>query len=136
MMRSDIDQLMANRNLEAIFVVGGEQPNTYRKYLSNGVDIHGGMTIKKRGSPPVMITGSMEIEEAAKSGLQVITFFELGWADMIVKAEGDPAKASLVLWGHLLEKFEIPPGRIGIYGVGELNIWIERIRALTEMYPQ
>lgn len=134
-MRSDIDQLMANRSLEAIFVVGGEQPNTYRAYLSNGVDIHGGMTIKKRGSDPVMITGSMEIEEASKSGLQVITFYDLGWAQMIREAEGDPAKASIALWGHLLEKFAIPPGRIGIYGVGELNVWIERIRALSDRYP-
>lgn len=134
-MRSDIDQLMANRNLEAIFVVGGEQANTYRAYLSNGVDIHGGMTIKKRGSAPVMITGSMEIEEASKSGLQVITYYQLGMAEFLEQTEGDATKASLMLWGRLLEKFEIPPGRIGIYGVGELNYWIEYIRTLSETYP-
>jgi Xaa-Pro aminopeptidase len=135
-MRSDIDRLMAARDLQAIFVVGGEQPNTYRAYLSNGVDIHGGMTIKKRGSTPVMVVGGMEIENAVKSGLTAYTFSELGWADMLEKAEGDPSKASIVLWGHLFEKFEIPPGKIGIYGVGELNVWIERIRLLSDAYPQ
>src|SRR5258707_1315135 len=126
-MRSDIDRLMLVRDLQGVFVVGGEQANTYRAYLSNGVDIHGGMTIKKRGSDPVMITGTMEIEEAAKSGLKVITYPELGWADMLQKSEGDPSKASVALWGHLFEKLEIPPGRIGIYGVGELNVRLERI---------
>jgi Xaa-Pro aminopeptidase len=134
-MRADLDRLMTARDLQAVFVVGGEQANTPRAYLSNGVDIHGGMTIKKRGAPPVMLTGSMEVEEAAKSGLQVITYFDLGWAQMIQQAEGDPTKAQVALWGQILDRFAIPPGKIGIYGVGELNVWIERLRLLSEAYP-
>ena len=52
-MRSDIDRLMAERELGAIIAAGGEYQNTIRAYLSNGVDIHGGITIKKRGSAPL-----------------------------------------------------------------------------------
>ena len=48
-MRSDLDRLMTERDLQAIVVAGGEFQNTYRAYLSNGVDIHGGITIKKSG---------------------------------------------------------------------------------------
>ena len=77
-MRSDIDRLMAERELGAIIAAGGEQQNTIRAYLSNGVDIHGGITIKKHGSAPVLLVSAMEIEEAAHSGLQVVTYDDLG----------------------------------------------------------
>ncbi|MBZ0289730.1 MAG: hypothetical protein K8I30_19055, partial [Anaerolineae bacterium] len=68
-MKSDLDRLMTARELVAIVVTGGEHHNTPRAYLCNGVDIHNGMVIKKRGAEPVLIVGGMEIEEATKSGL-------------------------------------------------------------------
>lgn len=135
-MRSEIDQLMTSRDLQAIFVTGGEQANTPRAYISNGIDIHGGMVVKKRGAPAVLIVGGMELEEAAKSGLQVYNYADLGYMDMLKKAEGDGSKACVELYGKLIEKFEIPPGKIGLYGVGELHLWLERVRMLTEAYPQ
>src|SRR5689334_9962979 len=99
-MRSDLDRLMTERDLQAIIVAGGEFQNIYRKYLSNGLDIHGGITIKKWGSAPVLIVSVMEIEEASKSGLQVLTYDDLGWDQIVAKAEGDQAKMQLGLWGN------------------------------------
>src|SRR5690349_13551741 len=135
-MRSDLDRLMTERDLQAIIVAGGEFPNTYRKYLSNGVDTHGGTTIKKRGSPPVLIVSFMEIEEAAKSGLEVMTHDDFGWDEIVAKAEGDQAKMQIGLWSNIFERFAIPPGKIGIYGVGEIGAWVERTRLLESAFPQ
>jgi len=135
-MRAEIDQLMAKRDLQAIFVTGGEQENTPRRYISNGIDIHAGMAVKKRGADPVLIVGGMELEEAAKSGLQVFNYADLGYMDMLKTHEGDGSKACVDLYGKLIEKFEIPPGKIGLYGVGELHVWLERVRMLGEKYPQ
>ena len=110
-MRSDIDRLMAERELGAIIAAGGEQQNTIRAYLSNGVDIHGGITIKKHGSAPTMLVSAMEIEEAAHSGLRVVTYDDLGWDKIYLAAEGDMVKARVNLWGRIFEYFELPAGQ-------------------------
>src|SRR3954467_5481929 len=135
-MRSDLDRLMGERNLQAIVVAGGEFQNTYRAYLSNGVDIHGGMTIKKRGSAPILIVSVMEIEEAAKSGLQVMTYDDFNWDEIITQSEGDQGKMQIGLWGNIFEKLSIPAGKIGIYGTGEIGAWVERSRLLAGAFPQ
>jgi Xaa-Pro aminopeptidase len=134
-MKSDLDRLMTARELVAIVVTGGEHQNTPRAYLCNGVDIHNGMVIKKHGADPILIVGGMEIEEAGKSGVTVVNRDDLGWAEIYQQTEGDPTKTNTLFWGRLLEKFEIPPGKIGIYGVGDLNVWIERARELGEAFP-
>ncbi|MEO8608222.1 MAG: M24 family metallopeptidase [Chloroflexota bacterium] len=134
-MKSDLDRLMTARELVAIVVTGGEHQNTPRAYLCNGVDIHNGMVIKKLGAEPVLIVGGMEIEEAGKSGVTVVNRDDLGWAEIYQQTEGDPTKTNTLFWGRLLEKFEIPPGKIGVYGVGDLNIWIERARELGAAFP-
>lgn len=135
-MRSDLDRLMTERDLQALIVAGGEFQNTMRAYLSNGVDIHGGMTIKKRGSAPVLIVSVMEIEEAAKSGLQVMTYDDFEWDQIVAKAEGDQNKMQVGLWGNIFEKLAIPAGKIGIYGTGEIGAWVERSRLLAGAFPQ
>jgi len=134
-MKSDLDPLMAARELVAIVITGGEHQNTPRAYLCNGVDIHGGMVVKRQGSEPALIVSSMEIEEAAKSDLTVYSYDDLDWAQIYKDAEGDQKKAFPVFWGRVLEKFAIPPGKIGLYGTGDLNVWVERARQLSEMYP-
>jgi Xaa-Pro aminopeptidase len=136
-MKSDLDRLMAERDLQAIFVTGGEHPNMPRQYLCNGKDIHGGMVIKKRGSDPVVIVGGMEIEEAAKTGLKVHTYAELGQSELYkdVKTDADAINASIALWGRFINFFEIPAGKIGLYGTGDINVYIELAKRLAETYP-
>ncbi len=135
-MRSDIDRLMTERDLQAIVVAGGEFQNTYRAYLSNGVDTHGGMTVKRHGSAPVLIVSVMEIEEASKSGLEVLTYDDFKWDEIVAKAEGDQGKMQIGLWGAIFERFAIPAGKIGIYGTGEIGAWVERSRLLAGAFPQ
>lgn len=133
-MKSDLDQLMAARDLAAIIVTGEAHDNPPRSYLSNGAHITGGYILKKRGEAPVMIVNGMETEEAAKSGLQVLSYYDLGWAEMIKAAEGDQTAAGIILWGAMLNRFHVPEGKIGVYGVGNLHSQIEFVRLLNETY--
>ena len=134
-MKSDIDRLMMERDLQAIIITGGEENNVPRQYLTNGADITGGYVIKKRGSEPILIVNAMELEEANKSGLKVHTYYDFGWADLIQQAEGDSAKATIGFWGRFLDELKIPPGKVGIYGTGAINVYIEIIRNLSAAYP-
>jgi len=135
-MRADLDRLMAERDLQALIVTGGEQPNTLRAWICNGIDIHGGMVVKPKGQPATLIVTSMEIEEAKKSGLAVLTLDDFNFSEALKQVEGDRARAQTILWGRIIERFAIPPGKIGVYGTGDIHVWIERSRLLAEHYPQ
>ena len=69
-MKSDLDRLMREREIDAFIVTGGEEPNTARYYMSNGAHITHGSVFKLRDQPPLLVCNRMELEEAEKSGLQ------------------------------------------------------------------
>lgn len=133
-MKSDLDQLMAERGLEAIVVTGEAHDNPPRYYLSGGAHVTGGYVVKKRGDAPAMVVNGMETEEAAKSGLRVISQDELGWAELMKAAQGDVPKATVAFWGRLIEHFQIPAGKIGVYGAGNIHHYLELMRLLENAY--
>jgi Xaa-Pro aminopeptidase len=132
-MKSDLDRLMAERDLQALVVVGDETYSAPRDYLTNGAHVTGGLVIKKRGAAPVMVVNPMEIEEAAASGLQVFSYADFNWAELVKEAEGDRSKANVRLWERALRAQDIPPGRIGIYGTSDVNVYIELVRDLNTL---
>jgi len=67
-MKSDLDRLMAERGIDALLILPGENEDPYRTYLSNGVR-GSGMVIKKQGAAPVLIVNPMEVDEARQSGI-------------------------------------------------------------------
>ena len=132
-MKSDLDRLMAARNLEAIVVVGDETYSAPRDYLTNGAQVTGGLVLKKRGSDPVMVVNPMETEEAAASGLKVYSYHDFDYSELIKAANGDRSKANIGLWERVLRQNEVPPGKIGIYGTSDVNVYIEMVRDLNQM---
>lgn len=135
-MKSDLDRLMAERDLQGFIVAGGEGENTIRDYLTNGAEVGAGYIVKKRGSDPVIICGAMEIEEARKSGLTVYTFYDLNWAEFVKAAEGNRAKAEVSMWGNFLQEFNVPPGKVGVYGTGSLSVYIELVKMVQAAHPE
>jgi Xaa-Pro aminopeptidase len=134
-MKSDLDRLMQARGLQAFLVAGDESPNPIRNYMTNGAHITGGIVLKKLGAQPVLVVGSMETEEAAKSGLSVHTYWDFGYADLLQAAEGNRTKAQIGLWGNLLRAYDVPPGKIGLYGVGDLSVYLEFMKLVSKAYP-
>ncbi len=131
-MKSDLDRLMRERNLQAVVVVGEDNFNPPRDYLTNGAEVTGGLVLKKLDSAPVMIVNAMEIEEAAASGLQVYTYYDFDWTELVKAADGDYTKAQTGLWQRVLSQQDVPAGRIGIYGAGEVNSYIELAEQLNQ----
>ena len=128
-MKSDLDRLMAARNLDGFIVISDESYNAVRDYLTNGARVTGGYVLKKRGEPIMMIVNGMEVEEAKASGLTVHSRNDLGYYDLL-GAEKDPAAIRAAWWRIMLETAGIDGGRVGIYGAGDLNVYIELFRML------
>ena len=129
-MKSDIDRLMRERELDAIVVTGGEEFNTARYYLSNGARITHGSIFKVIDQPALLVCNRMEVEEAAKSGLEVMTDVELGFHDRYKEAEGDSIRATTLHWSDVLSRLGLSAGRIGLYGAWQVNKTIALYEAL------
>ncbi|MGB1286944.1 MAG: M24 family metallopeptidase [Aggregatilineales bacterium] len=134
-MKSDINALMAKRDLDAIMILGGEGYAVVRDYLSNGAHITGGTIIKKQGHDPLLIVSGMEIEEAQKSGLPCKTTADLGYAKLLEDLK-DPMKAHIAFLGKCLEAADVHEGKIGLYGEGAINVYIELVIMLRDTFPQ
>ena len=135
-MKSDLDRLMRERDMVAFIIGGGEEESPERNYMTNGAHIMGGVILKKVGETGVAVVSPMEIEEMKGSGLQCFTFNEVGLAEIALKSGGDPLKTQLDFWKRCFDQFEVPPGKVGIYGVGMLGHYLTFFRALETELPQ
>lgn len=120
-MKSDIDRLMRERDLDAFIVTGGEEFNTARYYLSDGARITHGSIFKVADKPPLLVCNRMEMEEAAKTSIDVLTDVELGFYDRYKEAEGDSIRATVLHWSDVLRRLGLRAGRIGLYGAWQVN---------------
>lgn len=120
-MKSDLDRLMRERELDAIIVTGGEEFNSARYYLSNGAQITHGSIFKLRDKPALLVCSRMELEEAQKSGLDVKTDVELGYYDRLREAESDAIRATALHWSDILGHLSLREGRVGLYGTWQIN---------------
>ena len=121
---------MRERELDALIVTGGEEFNSARYYLSNGARITHGSIFKAVDKPALLICNRMELEEAAKSGLEVMTDVELGYYDRYKEAEGDGIRATVLHWSDVLLRLGVSAGRIGLYGAWQVNKTIALYEAL------
>jgi Xaa-Pro aminopeptidase len=116
-MRSDLDRLMAERNLDAFLVLGDSHNNTIMNYLSGGVMLERALLFKRRGEPTTLIHGGMERDNAAATGLRLIDRDQR--YDMMAylqKLDGDRLEAQVAYLVDVLEDNGLK-GRIGIYGM-------------------
>lgn len=119
-MKADLDRLMQERGIDALVTLPGENQDPCRAYLANGVDFSG-MAIKRQGSPLVLIANSMERDEAAKSGLPVYTYDDFGLSELQREYGMDQDKALVAWYRRIFERLGIS-GKIGVYGLGDINL--------------
>lgn len=135
-MKSDLDRLMRERNLDAIIVAGGEEFNAARYYLSKGAHITHGTIFKCLDKPALLVCNRMELEEAAKSGLHVSTDVELGFYKRYQEAEGDILLATARHWSDALKRLGLQAGRVGLYGAWQINKTIALYKVLAQELAQ
>lgn len=128
-MKSDLDRLMAERNMDAFIVTGPTHANPAMYYLTNGAHLGEHTTvIKKQGQPPVIVANSMERDEAAKSGLAVIDRNKFKPIQLLSEERGNHLRTRARLLSMMLDEIGAK-GRLGVYGReeqgGALALWNE-----------
>lgn len=132
-MKSDLDRLMQERGFDAIIVMGDIEGNHALTYLTNGAKVTGGIVLKKRGEQPVLLCSSMERDEAAKSGLPVVTYSDFDLYGLI-KEYGSVFEAYLRMMVALFERYQVG-GAVSFYGLGDPGRSFMMLNRLAEMLP-
>lgn len=133
-MKADLDHLMAARDLQAIFIPCTEHTNPVLHYLT-GVHASRGIAIKQRGRPVLLVINPMEMDDALKAGIETYSIYDLGWNDLRKEAAGVNERAEAGLWRNCIRRFGIPSGKIGVYGAGDLNTYLEFPRRMAALLP-
>lgn len=115
-MKSDIDRLMAERDMDAFIVVGDSDGNPVMNYLTGGARLEKALIVKKRDQAAVLYHGSMERDTAAETGLQLV---DRGVAhnqyQLLREHDGDRLAAEQTYICRVLQEQQIY-GKMGVYG--------------------
>ncbi len=120
-MKTDIDHLMKTRNLDAIIVMGNSSGNPIMQYLAGPVHLERALFLKARGRDMTLIHGSMERDNAARTGYHLVDRDQrYNPYSLMQKHEGNPLAAQCDYLMQVIADFNLQ-GCIGFYGQADMG---------------
>src|SRR5262245_60882995 len=135
MMKSDLDALMKARNLDAIVIFGNAEHNPPMMYMTGGGHVSHAVLVKKHGEKAVLFHNDMERDEAAKSGLKLISFSNYDPIELYKKAEGNGVLAAALRTEMMFKELGLTAGRVGVYGTYDLSAIFGLLSHLQKLMP-
>jgi len=130
-MKRDLDRLMKEMSIDAIYAEGSASADPTMYYLFNGINISG-RYVKKRGRPAYVIHKSIEREEAAKTGYRLVNMSLFDFRKVLEKNR-NAAKANALITKALLDKLKVS-GAVAFYGaipLGSAYNYLRQIRSVN-----
>ena len=134
-MKTDIDALMENNNIDALLVTGPAQHNPPMYYLTGGGHLTHADLIKKRGEEPVLFYNSMERDGAAQTGLATRNLDDYHLNKLHEQTNGDMIEARVKRCQKMLIDLEFTAGRMAIYGKIDAGESYAIFSGLEEVMP-
>ncbi len=131
-MKTHLDQLMQDRNLDSFIVMGDTSGNPVMQYLAGPIHLERAIICKRRGGPLTLIHGSMERDNAAQTSMDLIDRDQVyNLHALIQKHEGNRLSAQLDYLLQVIADFALN-GRLGFYGQGDLGATYLLLNALAD----
>jgi len=134
-MKSDLDQLMQDHDLDAILITGPAQHNPPMRYFTGTIHMTVGDLIKKRGADPILFYNPMERDEAAKSGFDTKNLADYRFDELIKVANGNILEATILLYQKMMTDYDLASGKIGVYGKMDVGSAYAIFSGLKEKLP-
>jgi Xaa-Pro aminopeptidase len=134
-MKTDIDILMAERNLDVVLVIGPGQNNPPMVYLTGGAHLTSADLVKKRGEPAVLFCNPMERDEAVRTGLATRNLGDYKLQELVKQHEGNVLKATVIRYQRMLADLGITGGRMGVYGRSDAGVAHALFSGLQQTMP-
>ena len=134
-MKSDLDHLMQQNSVDALFITGAAMYNPSMVYMTGGGHVSDAFLFKKLGQDPVIFAGMMEREEAAKSGYEVRLFSEFPYKSLLEESGGDWEKVSGLLLTKCMQAVGLEAGKVAIYGTKDLGSFYSSMEGVKKALP-
>ena len=134
-MKSEIDQLMENNNIDALLITGPAQHNPAMFYLTGGGHITNADLIKKKGCTPIIFHGSMERDEATKTGLQTCSYDKFPLTPYLKTSNNNQIEALAFRYHDLFLEAGVTKGKIALYGSTELGSKFSVLNKFQQLFP-
>ena len=114
--------LLCKPEIWMLFIVfGNAEHNPPMTYMTGGGHVSHATLIKKQGEAAVLFHGDMERDEAAKSGLKLISYSNYDGTCSSKQANGDSLLAAAMRAKLMLKDAGVTSGRVGVYGTYDLG---------------
>ena len=134
-MKSELDALMQARNLDAIIVFGNAEHNPPMRYMTGGGHVSHATLIKKQGEAAILFHGDMERDEAAKSGLKLISYSNYDAMTLHKKSNGNSLLAAAMRAELMLKDASVTTGRVGVYGTYDIGAIFGMLTHVQKIMP-
>ncbi|PKO12158.1 MAG: hypothetical protein CVU39_25470 [Chloroflexi bacterium HGW-Chloroflexi-10] len=134
-MKNEIDALMQASHVDALLVVGAGQHNPAMVYLTGGGHLTNADLIKKQGETAVLFHGSMERDEAAKSGLTTRCYDLYPMQEYLKETNGNQIEAAALRYARMFADCGVTTGTVALYGSTELGTKFAILSHLQKIMP-
>jgi Xaa-Pro aminopeptidase len=135
-MKSDLDQLMNEKDYAALLVTGPGQHNPAMVYMTGGGHMTNADLIKPRNQEPLLFYNPMERDEAAATGLKTKNLLDYNWEGLMKVVENDSIKALALRYQKMLGEVGVTSGKVAVYGRGEIGSNFAVFSALQALMPE
>jgi len=116
-MKQDLDRLMAERNLDALLVLGNSAGNPVMNYLTGSAHLERALVLKRRDGPLTLVHGGMERDTAAATGLRLVDRdAQYNQMRYLQAHDGDRLAAEVAYLADVIHNEQLR-GRLGVYGM-------------------
>lgn len=131
-MKSDLPELMRERALDALVVFGPDgagRANAPFAYFVGEAHVTSGLVVVRQDGATFLVHGSMERDEAAKTGLNLVDRSAYRYPELLRAHDGDTLRADVALLQRILADLGVG-GRVAFYGLEQVNKALPLLRAL------
>jgi Xaa-Pro aminopeptidase len=135
-MKTDIDSILEANHLDALLITGPTQHNPAMVYFTGMVHVTNADLVLPRGKPGTLYHGSMEREEAAKTGFKTRSYTLYPYSDYLTRAHNDRILAIGLRYAQMLKDAGVTHGRVALYGQTEVGPSFAAFNALQKAMPE
>ena len=134
-MKSDLDHLLKENHVDALWVTGPAQHNPPMVYLTGGGHMTQADVFKKADQPAILCHAPMERDEANRTGLKTVNYSQYPLKERLAQANGDRITAHALLYKKILEEINLTCGKVLIYGITDTGKHYTILEKLQELLP-
>jgi len=135
-MKQQIDYLMQQNEVDALWISGRGQHNAAMVYFTGIAHLTDADLFIIPGRTPTLCHGSMERDEAAKSGFNLVCYANYDINALIKEAKGDLGLALALRYKQILEDIGLVRGKVLLYGLRDVGPFIAVLQQLQKLMPE